>query len=659
MISLLAIVAVLTLPSSLPSSLLGQHVNIAVVGFSTSPVRRLGRTSIATASLISTLQSSKSSSSSGNEKVNGSSGNKRSEKTAKRRFLQQVHPVRNTAVNNPSTIPPQNNQQGRRSVDVPTALPPTSSTAPNTDRQESTARIGPPLRTNKSIEELEAILEKRWGTSTTTFSSTSLQPKKNMNAMANRVLDPWAKEEKGDDNTFSAIKATSSTAFGAAKSATAKRSSSLSPSRGDDNQQFKKKGRDIVTPNYYDANETQVSPRSSQRQQQRMYNREDAILNKVRWNQERLQSRKRVSGGKGGDEVVNNDRVNSNTSSNNNYRYNDSNVPIINVSQRDYYDEDDEGYEEMEEEMVDMARKNRRRNSNDDGNDPSNAGNWQDKRNKTSSSPSSSILSGGGGIFFSNTRSSISNSQQNEQERPPQQRSSPSKNDNVRANTAANTFVEKEDDDDRKEVKRLKRNDPVSLPLRDEDGEEMFLTLEQADKIVKSILSSTQSSSSENDDESFIDADDDDNVGNSDVNDINQWEDIGITDPALLSNLRSNNKLCCPYPLAAQDRACPPIVAGNDVLLSTHTGSGKTLAFLAPIAQSLLINGSGGSGGGAYPKAIVIAPGRELASQIVSVAQTLFADTGLTVALAIGGTPYSRNVEKLRKMKPDVVVGVS
>ena len=309
--------------------------------------------------------------------------------------------------------------------------------------------------------------------------------------------------------------------------------------------------------------------------------------------------------------------------------------------------------------MVDMARKNRRRNSNDDGNDPSNAGNWQDKRNKTSSSPSSSILSGGGGIFFSNTRSSIGNSQQNEQERPPQQRSSPSKNDNVRANTAANTFVEKEDDDDRKEVKRLKRKDPVSLPLRDKDGEEMFLTLEQADKIVKNILSSTQSSSSENDDESFIDADDDDNVGNSDVNDINQWEDIGITDPALLSNLRSNNKLCCPYPLAAQDRACPPIVAGNDVLLSTHTGSGKTLAFLAPIAQSLLINGSGGSGGGAYPKAIVIAPGRELASQIVSVAQTLFADTGLTVALAIGGTPYSRNVEKLRKMKPDVVVGVS
>jgi hypothetical protein len=495
----------------------------------------------------------------------------------------------------------------------------TSSTTPDSNRPEN-ARIGPPLRTNKSIEELEAILEKRFGTTTTSISS-SPQPKKKMNAMANRVLDPWAKEEEGvAGNTDSASKRTTTT-----RTNSLAREKSKQTRRNDD----------------YDANETQLPSRQSQRQQ-RSYNQEDAMLNKVRLNQVRLQSQKR--GGGKGEETVNNDA--RQRTNNNNSLYNDElNVPIINVSRRDYYDEDDEGYEEE-------TRKNRRRRNDDDDNDP-NAENWQNKRNKKSSS-SSSILSGGG-IFFSNNRS-IDNGQQQPQDRQ-KQLPSPSK-DNVRA-TNASKNVEKVKDE-AKEVQRLKRKDPVSSPLLDEDGQDMFLTLEQADKIVKSILSSTKSLPSDLgvSDADDIFADDDNNEDNVYVNNINQWEDIGITDPALLSNLRSSNKLCCPYPLAAQDRACPPIVAGNDVLLSTHTGSGKTLAFLAPIAQSLLINGGDG-GSGAFPKAIVIAPGRELASQIVSVAQSLFVDTGLTVALAIGGTPYSRNVEKLRKMKPDVVVGVS
>lgn len=622
MLSMLAIVAVLISSSSSSSLslLLCQRTNVAVVAFSISPTKRSSRISIATTPIIAALHLSKSSIPD-NENVNGSSGSKRSEKTSttkKRRFLQQAHPVRDAPANSP-----QQKQQARRLDTSDAFAAPTSSTTPDSNRPENT-RIGPPLRTNKSIEELEAILEKRFGTTTASIS-LSPQPKKKMNAMANRVLDPWAKEEKGvARRTDSASKPTTNI-----RSNSLAREKSKQARWNDEN---------------YDANETQLPPSQSQRQQ-RNYNQEDVMLNKVRLNQVRLQSKKR-GGGKGGD-IVNNDEHQRTNSSKN--RYNDElNIPVINVSRRDYYDEDDEGYEEE-------MRKNRRRRNDDDDNDP-NAENWQNKRNKKSSS---SILSGGG-IFFSNTRS-IDNGQQQPQDRQ-KQLPSPSK-DNGRA-TNASKYAEKVKDE-AKEVERLKRKDPVSSPLLDEDGKEMFLTLEQADKIVKSILSSTKSSSTSIDsnvgmsdaDDMFVD--DDTNEDNDDVNSINQWEDIGITDQALLSNLRSNNKLCCPYPLAAQDRACPPIVAGNDVLLSTHTGSGKTLAFLAPIAQSLLINGSGGGGSGAFPKAIVIAPGRELASQIVSVAQSLLADTGLTVALAIGGTPYSRNVEKLRKMKPDVVVGVS
>ena len=212
----------------------------------------------------------------------------------------------------------------------------------------------------------------------------------------------------------------------------------------------------------------------------------------------------------------------------------------------------------------------------------------------------------------------------------------------------------------------------------------MYLTLDQADKIVQRILLTTK----KDDDDtvtSSSSSDDDDINDENNKNIIQQqqttttttttttteitstsWEDIGITDSTLLTNLHT---MICPTPLSVQDQSCPSIVSGNDVLISTHTGSGKTLAFLVPIAQRLLMTeasnsnekntppGGASGSGGTYPKAIIVAPGRELSSQIVSVAQSLFVNTGLTVSLAIGGTPYSRNVDTLRKKKPTVVVG--
>jgi superfamily II DNA/RNA helicase len=54
---------------------------------------------------------------------------------------------------------------------------------------------------------------------------------------------------------------------------------------------------------------------------------------------------------------------------------------------------------------------------------------------------------------------------------------------------------------------------------------------------------------------------------------------------------------------------------------------------------------------------IVVAPGRELASQITTVARDVVAGTGLTVQLAIGGTTFERNLEAIRKRKPDILVG--
>ena len=128
-----------------------------------------------------------------------------------------------------------------------------------------------------------------------------------------------------------------------------------------------------------------------------------------------------------------------------------------------------------------------------------------------------------------------------------------------------------------------------------------------------------------------------------------QWEDLGITSQILLDNLY---EMGCPSPLSVQEKACAPVLAGSDVLVGTYTGSGKTLAFLTPLAQKMLIRGETDT-----LQLVVVAPGRELASQIVSVARDLLQGTGLSVMLAIGGTTFGRNLEQIRKKKPSVIVG--
>jgi superfamily II DNA/RNA helicase len=129
--------------------------------------------------------------------------------------------------------------------------------------------------------------------------------------------------------------------------------------------------------------------------------------------------------------------------------------------------------------------------------------------------------------------------------------------------------------------------------------------------------------------------------------------------------------------LSVQAKTCLEIVHGkDDVVVGTYTGSGKTLAFLVPLAQSILSEkgkrnndgvgieqdddddrSNGSSTKGAGIQTVIIAPGRELASQIVSVARELFHGTGLGVMLAIGGTTFDRNLQQIRKRKPDFIVG--
>jgi replicative superfamily II helicase len=74
-----------------------------------------------------------------------------------------------------------------------------------------------------------------------------------------------------------------------------------------------------------------------------------------------------------------------------------------------------------------------------------------------------------------------------------------------------------------------------------------------------------------------------------------------------------------------QKNAIPVILAKRDLMACAQTGSGKTAAFLVPILNSILEEGPGEAGGGGqvfgrrkqFPLALVLAPTRELATQVL------------------------------------------
>jgi ATP-dependent RNA helicase RhlE len=98
-----------------------------------------------------------------------------------------------------------------------------------------------------------------------------------------------------------------------------------------------------------------------------------------------------------------------------------------------------------------------------------------------------------------------------------------------------------------------------------------------------------------------------------------------------------------------QDGALPPALQGRDVLGLAQTGTGKTAAFVLPILQRLL----GGRKPG--PRALVVAPTRELAAQVHAEFERLAVHTPLKSTAVFGGVPIARQMRALRA-GADIVV---
>ncbi|QYL30050.1 ATP-dependent RNA helicase RhlE [Mycobacterium shottsii] len=105
------------------------------------------------------------------------------------------------------------------------------------------------------------------------------------------------------------------------------------------------------------------------------------------------------------------------------------------------------------------------------------------------------------------------------------------------------------------------------------------------------------------------------------------------------------------HPFPIQIETLPDTLGGRDVLGRGKTGSGKTLAFSLPMVSRL----AGRPRRPARPTGLVLAPTRELASQITATLQRLAAVNGLRVTTIFGGVPQGRQVTALNS-GVDIVV---
>jgi superfamily II DNA/RNA helicase len=125
------------------------------------------------------------------------------------------------------------------------------------------------------------------------------------------------------------------------------------------------------------------------------------------------------------------------------------------------------------------------------------------------------------------------------------------------------------------------------------------------------------------------------------------FADLGLT--ATVIDALARLDITSPTPV--QVAVIPDAMRGTDVLGRAQTGSGKTLAFGLPILARL----TGARSRPRQPRALVIVPTRELATQVRRAIEPLASAVRLRLVTVYGGSPYDRQT-KLRRAGAEIVV---
>src|SRR5690606_606936 len=94
-------------------------------------------------------------------------------------------------------------------------------------------------------------------------------------------------------------------------------------------------------------------------------------------------------------------------------------------------------------------------------------------------------------------------------------------------------------------------------------------------------------------------------------------------------------------PTPIQQKAIPLALAGHDVLGVAQTGTGKTAAYVLPLLMKVKY------AQGTHPRALILAPTRELVMQIEEVAKQLAQNTDLRIVSLYGGLGPKTQIENI------------
>jgi ATP-dependent RNA helicase RhlB len=131
-----------------------------------------------------------------------------------------------------------------------------------------------------------------------------------------------------------------------------------------------------------------------------------------------------------------------------------------------------------------------------------------------------------------------------------------------------------------------------------------------------------------------------------------RFDSFELPDSILQGIREAGFEFCTPI----QAETLPIALTGKDVAGQAQTGTGKTAAFLIATLQHLLLHPASETRKANQPRALILAPTRELAVQIYNDAQALTRHTEFTSAAVFGGTGYDKQRKQLEE-GVDILIG--
>ena len=131
-----------------------------------------------------------------------------------------------------------------------------------------------------------------------------------------------------------------------------------------------------------------------------------------------------------------------------------------------------------------------------------------------------------------------------------------------------------------------------------------------------------------------------------------RFTDLILAEPLQAGIREAGYTFCTPI----QAKTIPLLLEGKDVAGQAQTGTGKTVAFLVAVMNRLLTTPAHEKSHAKQPRALILAPTRELAVQIHKDAEALNSRTGLKLGLVYGGANYEQQRQQLSD-GVDILIG--